>query len=556
MSITIDRNKEIIAFLLILLFSIFFISADAYESIKLYDEGVTVYGATRVLDGYLPYRDFWTAYMPGHYYLYAIVFKIFGVSLLAERITSILLIVCISVVTFFIARKALPAMLALLVFFFSVIWLSSFEFFAYILHPTLLCSLISINFFLNYLLKSRKRALLWAGIFAGITTLFRHDFGFYVFGAEVLILIISQLLSREHTSPQKTVIMFKNTVPLIFLGTAITFLPIAIYFLINVPFQDIYDSLIAFPLNVYPDYRSIPFPTPFTTFTQFQEQVNHATFSDYIKENLDRLYFYFPVIVFFALFLQLFITSIRNQDFIKTKKFWFYVSILVFGLLFFTKVIIRSVHLNLMPSYVIAILAYFMVLFNIGKTLSSKNINRIAYILLGLLAFPALIRPLWSESVGLRLNHNVEVSLNFARSENIYWDVRGHEYNKVIHYVDSLVPATDKIFVGSIRHDRIFTNDVLFYFLAERESATKYYELHPGVATTLEVQEEIVADITAAGVKCIVLKEETRIETENKSGESSGVTLLDDFIRHNFQLDKSFGDYSIWVKKDTAGYFY
>lgn len=551
MIIQIDRNKEIMAFLLVLLFSILFISADAFEGLKVYDEGVTVYGASRILDGYLPYRDFWTVYMPGHYYLYALVFKIFGVSLLVERITSIILMVGSSIIIFFIARKVLPAIFALLVFFFSAVWLSSFEFFGYIIHPTLLCSLISINFFLNYLLKARKKALLWAGIFAGVTTLFRHDFGFFVFGAEVLILAFCQLLTREYTNPQKLTIIFKDSLSFI-LGTSIIFLPAALYFLVNVPFQDLYNSLVIFPLNVYSEYRCIPFPAPFTTYAEFQGQVDHATFGDYIKENLDRLYFYFPIIVFCALFLQLVISSVKNENFIKTKKFWLHTSILIFGLLFFTKVIIRSVHLNLMPTYVIAILAFFMVLFNVEKTLSSKSINRTAYVLLCLLAIPALIRPLWSESVGLQTNHKIHPSMGLARAENIYWDVRVNEYKKVINYVDALVPANEKIFVGSIRHDRIFTNDVLFYFLSERESATKYYELHPGVATTLEVQEEIIADIAAAEVKCVVLKEETRIEIENKSGESSGVTLLDDFIRNNFQLDKTFGEYSVWIKKDTT----
>jgi len=56
-----------------------------------YDEGLMVSGAARVLDGAIPYRDFWTIYAPGQFYALAGVFKLFGVSLLASRIYEVLL---------------------------------------------------------------------------------------------------------------------------------------------------------------------------------------------------------------------------------------------------------------------------------------------------------------------------------------------------------------------------------------------------------------------------------------------------------------------------------
>lgn len=552
MTFEIDKNKELFIFFLLLLFSVFFISADAFEGIKVYDEGVTVYGASRVLDGALPYRDFWTAYMPGHFYLYALVFKIFGASLAVERVTSIIFIIAITIMAYFISRKVLPVVYALMVFFFSSVWLSSFDFWGYIIHPTLLFCLISINFFLTYLLKAKKKALIWAGIFAGITALFRHDFGFYVFGSEILILTLHEFLIKEYSNQKKIRVVARESLKII-VGTRVIFLPVAVFFLIKVPFRELYHNLIAFPLEVYPDYRSIPFPSPFISYEHFQSQFDDASFDAFVKENLDRLYIYFPLIVYFALFLQLIVKITQNTDFIKTRKFWTSASILMFGFLFYSKVIIRSVHLHLMPTYVIAIIVFFMVIANIDKTLTNKKVNRIAYVLLYLLAIPALIRPFWSESINMIYSDSrIKERLNVVRAEKIHWDLRGYSYEKVINYVDSLVPEKEKIFVGNVRHDRVFTNDVLFYFLSGRESPTKYYELHPGIVTTREVQKEIVKDIAFSGVRFVVLKEETRVETENKSGESSGITLLDDFIRNNYQLDKDFGDYSVWIKKDTS----
>jgi len=50
-----------------------------------YDEGLVLVGADRVLRGEMPYRDFWTLYGPGSYYLLAGLFKLFGEFALVER---------------------------------------------------------------------------------------------------------------------------------------------------------------------------------------------------------------------------------------------------------------------------------------------------------------------------------------------------------------------------------------------------------------------------------------------------------------------------------------
>lgn len=50
--------------------------------ISLSDEGFFVYGAERVLQGQLPMSDF-ISYLPGNYFLLALLYKIFGLNLLA-----------------------------------------------------------------------------------------------------------------------------------------------------------------------------------------------------------------------------------------------------------------------------------------------------------------------------------------------------------------------------------------------------------------------------------------------------------------------------------------
>jgi hypothetical protein len=127
---------------------------------------------------------------------------------------------------------------------------------------------------------------------------------------------------------------------------------------------------------------------------------------------------------------------------------------------------------------------------------------------------------------------------------------RSADQAQAVEYVRANTSPGEKLYVGLLRHDLIFANDALFYFLAERDSATRYHELHPGVATTRPVQEEIVSDLEQASVPYVVLfsRYENRREP-NESSVSSGVTLLDDYIRDHYRQVEQFGDYMVWERK-------
>lgn len=69
------------------------------------DEGVIFQGALRILRGELPYRDFFSAYTPGSYYLYALLFRVFGPSIWAPRVLWLLYGALFSALTYLLARR-------------------------------------------------------------------------------------------------------------------------------------------------------------------------------------------------------------------------------------------------------------------------------------------------------------------------------------------------------------------------------------------------------------------------------------------------------------------
>lgn len=102
------------------------------------------------------------------------------------------------------------------------------------------------------------------------------------------------------------------------------------------------------------------------------------------------------------------------------------------------------------------------------------------------------------------------------------------------------------IYVGDGRHDRIFWNDVRLYFLSGRGSVTRWYDLHPGVQTTLPIQKEMIADLRRENPPVIAINTTWDNTVEpNDSRFSSGVTVLDDYIHCHYTASSHYGQITI-----------
>jgi hypothetical protein len=104
------------------------------------------------------------------------------------------------------------------------------------------------------------------------------------------------------------------------------------------------------------------------------------------------------------------------------------------------------------------------------------------------------------------------------------------------------------------RYDRVRAGDTLLYTLLDRTNPTRYDVVQPGVVTTAAVQREMRADLQRTRTPLIVrwvAPAATEVE-DNGSGRSSGVTLLDDYIRTNYRTVGRFGDYVLLQRAAPA----
>jgi hypothetical protein len=138
--------------------------------------------------------------------------------------------------------------------------------------------------------------------------------------------------------------------------------------------------------------------------------------------------------------------------------------------------------------------------------------------------------------------------MNINRAQGFY-DNSGiaKSLTLAVQYIQDNTGQNEKIFVGNLRHDKVVNSDVMFYFFSQRHSATKYYELHPGLANTQKIQKAIIGDLIKAKVRYIVLWSGSKLKTDepNESSKSSGVLDLDNFIQRNYKIEKDFSSYLI-----------
>jgi len=78
------------------------------------DEGIVLQGASRILDGQIPYRDFFSFYTPGSFYLVAALFRLFGNSFLIARSSLAVAGAACSVVTYLLCRRTCSRWISLL----------------------------------------------------------------------------------------------------------------------------------------------------------------------------------------------------------------------------------------------------------------------------------------------------------------------------------------------------------------------------------------------------------------------------------------------------------
>jgi hypothetical protein len=115
----------------------------------------------------------------------------------------------------------------------------------------------------------------------------------------------------------------------------------------------------------------------------------------------------------------------------------------------------------------------------------------------------------------------------------------------LVPYVRARVAPGRPVFVANPRFDLVHAGDPLLNVILDRPNPTRYDVMQPGVVTTAKVQREMVREL--AGTKLVVVWHDPRatLREDNGAGRSSGVHVLDDYLRANFRPEARFGVYEV-----------
>lgn len=500
---------------------------------NVYDEGIIVYGAQRVLSGDIIYKDFWTIYSPGQFWLVAVLFKLFGPTLLAGRFLTAIVNSASAVVVFLIARKLSRVQLSLIAWLLTLFWLNTYG--SVSPAPTaLLFVMISSLFLVRFFFGQKTPDLFLCGLFCGLALLFRHDLGAFTVLGQALILI-SYFICARADNPVRTIAFY-------LCGWSCVVAPCAAYLLINVPFGELAKDLFNIPLFVYPRARALTYP--FIVPDPRQIAAGAEAVFGYFKQVVLRLDYYFPLVIYIAGLLSI-RKAIRGRVRPFSAGFWAKVFFVALGMFFYIQGFVRGHLDHLRPTFIPAIIV--LVILMEGLRRASPRICAACVMFAIFIAAMAWV-PLSRKAEAVNIVRANPFYFSIPRAKHIVWDKRGKSYQELVGYIQRNVAENERIFVGNARHDRLFSSDVMLYFLSNRSSASKYHEFMPGIADTEGVQRRIISDLERFDVRYVFTWSNT-VSEPNQSGVSGAVTLLDDFIRKNFKVDKNFGDYACWKRR-------
>ena len=557
LSSVVTRPPLVYLLLFLVSFVILFLGMD--RGIVLYDEGLMLVGAMRVAAGQVPHRDFYANYGPAQFYTLAWLFRLFGRSILTERIYDLALRAATITLTYKITATYCRKWIALCTTIVCAFWLfgAVVGSIATPIIPILFLILLgSLFLFPVFHAEVRSWRVLAAGGIAGLTALFRYDVGFAMTFVHVCSIVIAAFL-RRGSAAQKAA-WITSVLPPYFIGVTAVFLPFALLYLSVAPIHPFVHDVILFPTKYYARARRLPFPGL------------HG-------RSLENMAIYLPIVVDSLCLYSVITAKDRNRtreagtDNIARNQSWIGLLIL-FGLLsaaFYFKGIIRIAMVQMLLSLVPTVIA-LAGLYEYSSR-KGKMLHRIVQWTMALSIFTATWSALKEVRV-LYLSHESVLQEVMSppgpasiRAKTEWCSVPnplhtglcflvdpGHA--KIISYISAHTSPGEPIFIGLTRHDRLVSNDLLTYFAAGRLPATRWSHFDPDLQTRADIQTEMIHELDRQGVRYVILESQfdSLVEASNDSSKSSGVTLLDDYIRRNYHQLETFDALSLWLRNGAG----
>ncbi len=450
------------------------------KRINLLDEGLSLYASERILKGQVPYRDFFVMVTPGTFYFQALLFKIFGSSVILGRWIVLIEGALTTMLLYLVAKRvnsiiyaALGAILFLLWEFPQ--WMSTnYSWYGIILALLVILSLSA------YLVKQNYHWLLLASILAGLTAFFKQNMGFFSALTIFLIIILRRIILafRETNPPLAEETQFKGflkEIGYLALGILIIFIPLIIYMVSKGALLVMFKDAVYYPTFLYKEGAALPFP-------------------ELLPIRAESVLSYLPLITYPLTALIVIIRVILK---LNTERDIELVMLAIFGSLFFLASFPRAdfihVSFGIMPLFILFpyLLNWIFDMLSTGLSWLFKaeegaklRIIQVVVVMLTLIGPAFLVRD------GIVINQErykwQQASISDVnRAGDIYLShYDALKIRTIVSFIRENTKPEDPIFVVPWA--------VMFYFLTERDNPTRWDLIIP---TSLFNLDEIIATL-------------------------------------------------------------
>lgn len=495
-------------------------SLTALRGIQPNDEGLMLQAAARIASGEVPYRDFWWYYPPGQPYLLAGLWDLAGPSLLEWRVVRVAANSVVALLAWMLAGRRSGPAVALMA------WAAALLAMAYPSgpHPFPLALAFALGALLLF-----ERHPGWAGILVGLCAAWRIEFAAYLgLGILVALAVAPDSGMRRRAIPR--------LLGASLLAALLLYLPVVAQAGVGVS----WDLLVRYPLTEFSDYQTLPFPIA------YEGPLNTSSIGGFLSDSAENLLaWWLPLVAVlgFAGSVAALAGSFRRST------DWTVLAAAIFGLGMAHYLFVRADIFHTAPLVVIDAVLAAWAISAWREADPAGPARRIvvgagALLAAGSLAY-AIVEGIDRQWLLLRAP---VVKVEAPPADGVRAEPGlARPLSAAVARARRLSRPGEPIYVMGRRADITTAGAPLFYVLAGRPNPTRYDIAAPGVVTSAPVQREIIADLRARRPPVIVRWDSPRTAAPepNRSGRSSGIRILDDYVAAEYRRAARYGQWVI-----------
>ena len=510
-----------------------------------FDEGAALTGAWRLAGGAWPYRDFWTAYAPGQYAALGLIFELFGPSVSVARAWDAVVRAVLAVVVFALARDLTGSRWALGAWAMTLsVLLEPGQRLTNPI-PALMLAMASLRPAIRAGVGRPGGHAIGTGALLGLTALFRLDFAIVATGAALAAIAFPDApRSPVASAPRRVALAIREGLLASAVAAGLVALA-AVVLLWAMPLETMWHHLVRFPARLAESsFRRSP-----PRLLLHPHYFVHADLGDWLSSDsiVHRwLRYWIPVLVLAlagARLLQL--ASRPARDPIDGRRRRAIAGGVVLGLGLLPYATFRSDWMHTLPLSVVATVLALALAREVAAGPWPPVVRRGLLVALALAGVVLAAPPLAAAARAVREAPPWRCSSSLPRAGCARLP---EDQARAIARIRALVPEHEPLFVGLMRHDALYVNDVAFYFLAGRPIPTRYHEMPLLLVTTRDVQESMVAELERAAPRWLVRWDGGPERATSKAG--GGARVLDEYLARRYEPSEAIGEYEIWRRRN------